>query len=247
MHLPTHIPTASKAVRPRAKSVQKTQVKGKGTGKGKSAKAKLGKAVVVVSSDSKDLEVDFPHHPPNQPQDVPAEQPQEPNQPVNIPAEEPQEPNHPLDILVEGPGEPEEPQQPVNAPTEEAEQLQEPNNHNPLPEQPPMPMANNQLNRSHFKPDFSGKPEEDVEAHLLRTNDWMTTHNFPEYQKVRRFCLTLSGEAKLWYETLNTQQQQLNWAGLQDRFRQHYFNLVTLESSISMYGDLFNLMRQLTP
>ena len=30
---------------------------------------------------------------------------------------------------------------------------------------------------------FSGKPEEDVEAHLLRTNDWMTIHDFPEDQK----------------------------------------------------------------
>ena len=34
-HLPTHIPISSKAVRPRAKSVQKTQVKGKGKGTGK--------------------------------------------------------------------------------------------------------------------------------------------------------------------------------------------------------------------
>ena len=85
-----------------------------------------------------------------------------------------------------------------------------------------MPMANNQLNWSHFKPDFSGKPEEDAEVHLLRTNDWMTTHDSPEDQKVRRFCLTLSGEARLWYETLNTQQQQLNWAGLQEKFRKQY-------------------------
>ena len=83
-------------------------------------------------------------------------------------------------------------------------------------------MANNQLNWSHFKPDFSGKPEEDAEAYLLRTNDWMTTHNFPNNQKVRRFCLTLSGEARLWYETLNAQQQQLDWEGLQEYFRQHY-------------------------
>ena len=30
------------------------------------------------------------------------------------------------------------------------------------------------------------------------------------------------GEARLWYVTLNVQQQQLNWAGLQDRFRQQY-------------------------
>ena len=83
-------------------------------------------------------------------------------------------------------------------------------------------MANNQLNWSHFKPDFLGNPEEDVEAHLLRTTDWMTTHDFPDDQKVRRFCLTLLGEARLWYETLNIQQQQLNWEGLQHKFRQQY-------------------------
>ena len=104
-HLPTGIHIASKAVRPRAKSVQKIQVKGKGTGKGQSAKKKLGKTVVVVSSDSEDSEVDFPHHPPNQPLDVPAEQPQEPNPPVINPAEEPQEPYQPLDVLAEGSGE----------------------------------------------------------------------------------------------------------------------------------------------
>ena len=27
------------------------------------------------------------------------------------------------------------------------------------------------MNWSHFKPEFSGKPDEDVEVHLLRTND----------------------------------------------------------------------------
>ena len=75
-------------------------------------------------------------------------------------------------------------------------------------------MANNQLNWSHFRPEFSGKPEEYVEAHLLRTEDWVSTHDFPEDQKVRRFCLTLMGEARLWYVTLNIQKQHLNWEGL---------------------------------
>ena len=200
-HLPSCIPVASKAVRPRTKSAQRTQVKGKG--KGNSSKKKLGKTVAVVSSDSEDLEVDFPLHPQNQPHDIPPDQPQEPNPPADIPAEEPQEPDHPLDILVKGPEEPEEPQQPANVPAGDAEQSQEPNNPNPLPEQPPVPMANNQLNWSQFKPAYSEKLEEDVEAHLLRTIDWMTTHDFPDDQKVRRFCLTLSGEARLWYETLN--------------------------------------------
>ena len=50
----------------------------------------------------------------------------------------------------------------------------------------------------------------------------MTTHDFPEDQKVRRFCLTLMQGARLWYATLNAQQQQLTWEGLQDRFRQQY-------------------------
>ena len=58
-------------------------------------------------------------------------------------------------------------------------------------------MANQQqLNWSYCKPEFSGKPEEDAEAHLLRTNDWMETHNFPDDTKVRRFCLILMGEAR---------------------------------------------------
>ena len=222
VHLPTHIPIASKAVRPRTKAVQKTQVKGKGTGKGKSAKNKLGKAVVVVSSDSEDSEVDFPHHPPNPSLNIPAEEPQEPNQSPDIPAEETQEPNQPSNVPAEEPGEPGEPQQPVNIQADGAEEPQEPNNPNLLPEHPPMLMANNQLIWSHFKPDFLGKPEEDAEVYLLRTNDWMTTHDFPNAQKVRRFCLTLSGEARLWYETLNAQQQQLDWAGLQECFRQQY-------------------------
>ena len=202
-HLPTCIPVASKAVRPRANSAHKTQVKGKGkgTGKSKSDNKKPGKAVIVISSDSKESlgEVDFPH----------------------LPAEEPEEPNQPLDIPAEGPGEPEEP-----------------NNPNLLPENPPVPMENNQLNWSHFKPDFSGKPEEDAEVHLLRTNDWMTTHDFPDDQKVRRFCLTLSGEARLLNEMLNVQQQQLDWAGLQEHFRQQYSKCGNTREQYFHAGDL---------
>ena len=50
-----------------------------------------------------------------------------------------------------------------------------------------------QLNWSHFKAEFAGKPDEDVEAHLLRTNDWIDTNAFPEGGKVQRFHLTLVG------------------------------------------------------
>ena len=65
---------------------------------------------------------------------------------------------------------------------------------------------------------MQGKPE-DEEAHL-RTNDWMETHDLPEYAKVRRFCLTLMGKARLWYETLRP--AQLDWAALQECFQQQY-------------------------
>ena len=81
-------------------------------------------------------------------------------------------------------------------------------------------MANpQQLNWSYFEPEFSGKPQEDVEAHLLRTDDWIDTQ-FPPDQKVRRFHLTFMGEARLWYETLGT--AQLDWETLQDCFQQQY-------------------------
>ena len=53
------------------------------------------------------------------------------------------------------------------------------------------------LNRSNFKPEFSGKPEEDAEAHLLCSNDWIEAHCINEDIRVQRFCLTLLGEARL--------------------------------------------------
>ena len=34
------------------------------------------------------------------------------------------------------------------------------------------------MNWSNFKPEFSGKPEEDLEAHILRMIDWNDTDNF---------------------------------------------------------------------
>ena len=52
-----------------------------------------------------------------------------------------------------------------------------------------------------FQTKYAGKPDEDVEAHLLRTNDWMGTHVFQEGVKVQHLCLTLV-EARLWYESL---------------------------------------------
>ena len=53
------------------------------------------------------------------------------------------------------------------------------------------------LNCSNFKPEFSGNPDKDTEAHLLHSNDWMNAHHFVDGVKVQRFCLTLLGEARL--------------------------------------------------
>ena len=59
-----------------------------------------------------------------------------------------------------------------------------------------------------------------AEAHLLCTNDWMNAHHLFNGVKVQRFCLTLLGEIRLWYQSL----EAIN-AGLQDLqnlFRQQY-------------------------
>ena len=73
------------------------------------------------------------------------------------------------------------------------------------------------------KLEFSGKPEEDAESHLLSTRDWMEAHNFPEGEKVRHFCITLIGEARLWYESLALLDN--DWPALQNKFRWQYLKI----------------------
>ena len=53
------------------------------------------------------------------------------------------------------------------------------------PAQPIQTASMLQLNLSYFKPEFTGKPDEDAEVQLLRTNDWMDTHAFAENVKVQ--------------------------------------------------------------
>ena len=76
------------------------------------------------------------------------------------------------------------------------------------------------LNWSKFKPEISGKPDEDAEAHLLCSNDWINAHCFVEGVRVQRFCLTLLGEAQLWYHSL--EPINVDWPRLQNLFRQCY-------------------------
>ena len=84
------------------------------------------------------------------------------------------------------------------------------------PTQPIQPAPMSQLNWSNFKPEFTDKPDKDAKAHLLRANDWNDIHVSPEGVTVQQFCLTLVGEARLWYESLRT--YNLHWNGLQNQF-----------------------------
>ena len=110
-------------------------------------------------------------------------------------------------------------------------QLQDPPAPVPNPMLPPAPPVQiPQLNWSYFKPEFSGKPEEDVEAYLLRTNDGIETHNFSKVTKVHRFCLTVASEARLWYETLRPKVG--DWTGLQENFRQQYSKFGNMQEQV---------------
>ena len=80
------------------------------------------------------------------------------------------------------------------------------------------------LNWLNFKPEFSGKPDKDAEAYLLDSNDWMKSHHFDEDIKVQRFCLTLLGEARLWYHFLEP-LGNTTWPQLHNLFRQRYSKL----------------------
>ena len=65
----------------------------------------------------------------------------------------------------------------------------------------------------------------------------MSIHNIPVDLKVGRFCLTLVGEARLWYESL--QPIVNDWPALQDQFRQQYSKIGNTKSSYFMHGGHF--------
>ena len=171
---------------------------------------------VIIETDSDISDIEFPFHPEGLP-DLPSVEPDQPNLPTDQQSQEANQPPNEAEQL-----EPNQvPNQPLDAPAEEPNKPQQLNQPPNLPLNPPNPMANpQQLNWSYFKPEFAAKAEEDAEAHLLRTNDWMDTHNFPNDQKVRRFYLTLTGKARLWYEIIR--QAQLDWPTMQEHFREQY-------------------------
>ena len=95
------------------------------------------------------------------------------------------------------------------------------------------------MNWSYFKPEFSGKAVEYAAVHLLKTNDWMDTYNFPEHIKVRIFCLTLTGEARLWYESLKP--IDMDWNALQTCFQAAIFKIWQFKRTILPHVEILSL------
>ena len=64
-------------------------------------------------------------------------------------------------------------------------------------------------------PIFSAKDDEDAERHLSQSNDRMNLQWIAEQAKCDRFCLTLSGDAYIWYESITpVGNDQTNLQGL---------------------------------
>ena len=57
-------------------------------------------------------------------------------------------------------------------------------------------------------------------SHLLSARDWIEAHNFLEGEKVKCFCITLTGEARLWYKSLAPLDD--DWPILQYKFQWQY-------------------------
>ena len=64
----------------------------------------------------------------------------------------------------------------------------------------------------------------------MRTNNWMNTHDFPDGEKVQRFCLILMGEARLWYALL--EPIVMTWQELQNQYRRKYSNLGNIREQL---------------
>ena len=113
----------------------------------------------------------------------------------------------------------------VAAPNQKQGQKQQNPQQNQQPQQLIQDPAGQQqhlhINWLNFKPEFSRKPDEDAEVHLLHSNDWMNAHCFVDGVKVQRFCLTLLGEARLWFQSLEP-LNNVTWPQLQNVFRQRY-------------------------
>ena len=70
----------------------------------------------------------------------------------------------------------------------------------------------------------------------------MGTHAFPEGVKVQCFCLTLVGEARLWYESLTP--INLDWNGLQNQLQQQYSKIGNATEQLFYAWRSFHFMKK---
>ena len=70
----------------------------------------------------------------------------------------------------------------------------------------------------------------------------MNTHHFNNDEKVQRFCLTLLGGARLWFQSLEP-LENTTWPQLQNLFRQIYLKLGNAHEQLFHAWRSFNLMR----
>ena len=96
------------------------------------------------------------------------------------------------------------------------------------------------VNWSNFKSESSEKSEEDAEAHLLHSNDWMNAHCFHDDMKVQRFCLILLGEARLWFQSIEP-LENTTWPQLQNLFRQRFSKLGNTHEQLFHAWRSFNI------
>ena len=66
----------------------------------------------------------------------------------------------------------------------------------------------------------------------------METYNFQECIKVQRFCLTLEGEARLWYQSLRPIVN--DWPTLHENFRQQYSKIGNTREQLFHAWKSFN-------
>ena len=64
----------------------------------------------------------------------------------------------------------------------------------------------------------------------------MEAHHFEEDTKVQRLCLTLLGEARLWYQSLEP-LEDTTWAQIQNLFRQRYSKLGNTRKQLFIFDE----------
>ena len=78
-----------------------------------------------------------------------------------------------------------------------------------------------------------------MEAHLLHSNDWMNAHNFNDDVKVQRFCLTLLGEARLWFQSIEPLENTA-WPQLPNLLRLRYSKFGNMHKQLFHAWRSFN-------